>query len=126
MAQAARKPKPPTRRELAQELIDIARQPTIAEALDRMEAIKSELKHRSESEGKFREDFAGIGYVSVSPPAPERTVGEEPKINVDAWQAARQSKRDKLLEEGLVEIVPIVKGAYYGRCEVKLHVQPGS
>jgi hypothetical protein len=118
--------KAPSRRELCQELLDIMRKPAISEALSRIDAIKSLLKDLSKVDGKFREEFAGIGYVSASPAAPERVVGEEPILSVEAWQAARQSQRDKLLEQGLVKISPIVKSAYHGRVEAKLHTTPAS
>jgi hypothetical protein len=118
----ARKPKPPTRRELCEELLDIRRDPDVAKAIDRMEAIKSELKEVARREGKFRETFAGIGYVSASPATPEDTIGEAPVLVVNAWQALKDARRDKLIADGLVAIEPIIKGAYHGRVDVKLHV----
>lgn len=118
---SAKPAKPPSRRDLCQELLDIARKPEIAEALSRMEAIKSLLKEQSKTDGKFREEFPGIGYVSASPPTPSQINGEEPKLSVEAWMLARESQRTKLLEQGLVTIKPIVKAAFYGRVDVKLH-----
>lgn len=123
---AAAKAKPPTRRDLCQELLDIARKPEIAEALSRMEAIKSLLKEQSKTDGKFREEFPGIGFVSASPPTPSQVNGEEPKLSIAAWMAARESQRTKLLEQGIVTIEPIIKAAFYGRVEVKLHTPAGS
>jgi hypothetical protein len=48
-------------------------------------------------------------------------VGEQPVIDVANWQGLKEARREKLLADGLVSIQPIVKGAYYGRVEVKLH-----
>src|SRR5258708_40284954 len=97
----ARKAKPPTRRELCEELLDIRRDPVVATAIDRMEAIKSELKDFAKREGKFRETFVGIGYVSASPATPEETIGEAPVLVVSAWQALKDARRDKLIADGL-------------------------
>lgn len=97
------------------------RDPVFAAAFDRMEAIKSELKDIAGRDGKFRETFVGIGYVSASPATPERTIGTAPVLVVDAWSALKDPKREKLIADGLVKIEPIVKGAYHGRVDVKLH-----
>jgi hypothetical protein len=118
----ARKAKPPTRAELCRELLEIERDN--AEIFSRMDAIKTELKLKAEAEGKFRETFAGLGHVSVSPPAPEQVTGEKPVIVVAAWSELKPARQEKLIDDGLVAIEPIVKGAYYGRVDVKLHAQP--
>lgn len=124
-ATARKSAKPPSLRDLCQELIDISRRPEIVAAMSRIDEIKSELKERAKLDGKFREEFPGIGYVSGSPATPERITGEEPVLDVAVWLAARQSQRDKLLDQGLVTIQPIVKGAYHGRVEVKLYAASG-
>ena len=122
MPVAARKPKPKTRAELCLELLEIERDN--AETFTRIDAIKTELKLKALADGKFRETFAGLGYVSVSPAKPEEIVGEEPLVVVAAWQLLKQPKRDRLIEDGLVRITPIVKGAYHGRVDVKLLTPP--
>lgn len=124
MPSAARKPKPKTRVELCRELLEIERDN--AGIFGRIDAIKTELKLSAESEGKFRETFAGLGHVSVSPPSPETITGEKPVISVSAWTELSASRQEKLLEGGLVRIEPIVKGAYYGRVDVKLHASQGA
>src|SRR5258708_82411 len=118
----ARRVKKPTRRELCEELLDLRRDPVIATAIDRMDAIKSELKDLARTEGKFRETFVGIGYVSASPATPEEMLGEAPVLVVTAWSALKPARQEKLMEDGLVKIEPIIKGAYHGRVDVKLHV----
>ena len=47
--------------------------------------------------------------------------GEKPVIDVAAWTALKPNRQEKLLEDGLVKIEPIIKGAYHGRVEAKLH-----
>lgn len=115
----AKQPKPKSRLELCRELLDI--QLANRAVFDRIDAIKTELKARALAEGKFRETFVGLGYVSVSPATPEQVTGEAPELVVASWQGLPQSRREKLLEQGLVEIKPTVKGAYHGRVDVKLH-----
>lgn len=124
MPQAARKPKKPTRRELCEELLDLRRDPVVAAAIDRMEAVKSELKALAGTDGKFREVFVGIGYVSASPATAECTIGQAPVLVVNTWTALKDARREKLIEDGLVRIEPIIKGAYHGRVDVKLHASP--
>lgn len=112
-------PKKVTRLDLCRELLELRAK--YADPIDRMDAIKIQLKLLSRTDGKFRETIAGLGYVSVSPEAPECVVGEQPVINVANWQGLKEARREKLLTDGLVSIQPIVKGAYYGRVDVKLH-----
>lgn len=115
----ARKLKPPTRAELCRELLEIERDN--AAIFSRIDEIKTVLKLKAEAEGKFRETFAGLGHVSVSPPSPEQITGHAPVVDVGAWSELRASRQEKLIEDGVVKIEPIVKGAYYGRVDVKLH-----
>ena len=105
---------------LCRELIDLRRNPAFAKAFDRIEAIKVELKAIALADGKFRETFVGIGHVSVSPATPEEVTGEKPVLVVSAWNELKAARQDKLLEDGVVKIEPIVKGAYHGRVDVKL------
>jgi hypothetical protein len=121
MPAAARKAKAPTRSELCRELLEIERDH--AELFGRIDTIKAALKLQAETDGKFREIFAGLGHVAVSPPSPEQVTGTRPVIVVEAWTALKPVRQDKLLADGLVKIEPIVKGAYYGRVDVKLQNQ---
>lgn len=118
MATAARKAKAPTRSELCRELLDIELRHR--DVFARIDAIKAELKGKALLEGKFRETFAD-GHVAVSPATAEEITGEKPVLIVAAWAELKPARQDKLLEDGLVRIEPIVKGAYYGRVDVKLH-----
>jgi hypothetical protein len=115
----AAKPKAPTRAELCRELLELRSDHAVV--LDRMEAIKTELKAIAGTEGKFRETFVDLGYVSVSPEAPPKFKGDFPVLIVDAWKALKRAKQEKLLADGLVTIEATYSGQYYGQVTVKLH-----
>lgn len=114
---AVKKPKPKTNAELCLELLHLERDH--ADIFARADAIKAELKSKGI---KFRETVPGLGYVSVSPPTPEEVTGEAPELAVAAWQALTDGRRAKLLEQGLVKVVPTIKRAFYGRVEAKLQI----
>jgi hypothetical protein len=125
MSAAAAKAKKPTRADLCRELLGIEK--ANEAAFTRIAAIKTELKLIAGTDGKFRETFAGLGYVSVSPAAPEHKVGESTELVITAWDALTVARRAKLIEQGLVHRVDIIKGAYHGRVDVKLHAPaPGA
>lgn len=121
MAVAVKKPKETPRQVLCRELLEIRSQHSLA--FLRIDAINTELKAIAGKEGKFRETFVGLGYVSVSPEKPEETIGEQPVAQVAAWNQLPNHRQQKLLEQGLVKIEPIVKGASYGRVTAKLHAE---
>lgn len=124
-AATARKQKPKTVRELCQELLELERDnPKI---FARIGEIKTLLKADADANGKFRETFAErdlVGWVSVSPSKDEQTLGEGPEIVVDFWSNLKQPKRDRLIADGLVKIVPLIKGASYGQVRTKLDTPP--
>lgn len=126
MAVAARTPKPKTIRELCQELLELERDnPDI---FARIGEIKTLLKAWADNNGKFREVFADrnlVGWVSVSPGKPEEVIGQGPEVIVDAWSKLKQPRQEKLIADGLVKIVPLVKGASYGQVRTKLD-SPGA
>lgn len=129
MAAPARKAaaKQPTVRDLCRELLEIERDNP--EIFARAGEIKTLLKATADSQGKFREAFteAGlVGWVSVSPGKAESVLGEGPEIVVEAWTALKPPKRDKLIADGLVKIVPLTKGASYGQVRTKLDTPQGA
>ncbi len=113
------KAKAPTRSELCRELLQL--RVDNGPAFDRIEAIKTELKAHAGADGKFRETFVGIGYVSVSPESAPKFKGDFPVVNVEAWKALKSARQDKLIEDGIVKIESQYSGAYYGAVTVKLH-----
>lgn len=122
-APAARtKAKAPSPRDLCRELLEIERDNP--EIFRRIEEIKISLKLQADQDGSFRETFEGLGYVSVSPSRPAETIGEAPEAVIDAWNALSPGRRDKLIEQGVIRMAPIVKGASYGQVRTKLHASP--
>jgi hypothetical protein len=123
MPTAAAKPKakPLSVRDLCRELLVIERDnPAI---FARIGEIKTLLKVEADATGKIREVFAEkdlVGFVSASPSKPEETLGEGPEIVVGAWNQLPNHRQQKLIEQGLVKIEPIVKGAYPGQVRSKL------
>lgn len=118
----SRKAKALTRTALCDELINLHNKNR--SVFERIDAIKTQLKAIALEDGSFRETFVGLGYVSVSPAKPERIEGEAPELEVAAFQDLPDARREKLITQGLVRIVPIVKSAYHGRVDVKLHPSP--
>ena len=121
-AAAKSKAKAPTRLDLCRELLEIERDnPAI---FARIDEIKTLLKLQADVDGSFRETFANLGYVSVTPAKAASITGERPAIVVEAWSVLKQPKRDKLIADGLVSIEQIVKAASYGQVRTKLHAPP--
>jgi hypothetical protein len=119
----AKKPKDTPRQALCRELLEIRRD-NIA-IFTRIEAINTKLKAiAADDDDTFRETFVDLGYVSVTPAKPARPLGEAPVLQVETWNDLGDSRRAKLIEQGLVAIEPIVKRASYGQVRVKLHAEP--
>ena len=110
------------RAELCRELLDIELEHRAM--FERMDAIKAQLKQIAGNDGQFREVFPGFGHVSVSPAKPKTFKGELPVLVGEAWLALKDTRRDKLIADGLVKIEPQFTGAYYGRVDVELHTTP--
>jgi hypothetical protein len=121
MPAAARKPKETERVALCRELLQIRRDNFAI--FSRIDAINTRLKSVADDEGKFRETFDELGHVSVSPPTKEQVTGTRPELQVEAWQGLRDSQRDKLLKQGVVKVMNIIKRATYGQVRVKLHAE---
>lgn len=118
---AKSKAKAPTRAELCRELLEL--RSAHAPIFDRIEAIKTQLKLFAGAEGKFRETFGDLGYVSASPESPPKFKGDFPIVDVEAWKALKSARQDKLLEDGIIKIEAQYSGAFYGSVTVKLHDQ---
>src|SRR5689334_926721 len=85
--------KAPSRVDLCRELLEIERDnPAIFQRIDQ---IKTLLKLQADSDGSFRETFANLGYVSVSPGKAASVEGEKPVVVQEAWLQLKQVKRDK-------------------------------
>lgn len=88
------------------------------------DSLKARLKAIGDKDGSFRENFAELGYVSVSPSKPAQTIGSAPVLQVEAWTSLKPNRQDKLIEDGIVTIEPITKRATYGQVRVKLLNEP--
>ena len=89
---------------------------------DRIDAINTELKAIAAEGGEsFRETIVGVGYVSVSPPAPAKFKGDFPIVVPENWQALKPAKREKLIADGIIKIDSTWSKPYYGQVTVKLH-----
>lgn len=120
-AAAANAPDPLKRRaDLCCELLKI--RGDNAAVFDRIDAINTELKAIASDLGEgFRETIVGTGYVSVSPPSPAKFKGDFPIVEVEAFQALKPAKRQKLLDDGIIKIDSTWSKPYYGQVTVKLH-----
>lgn len=111
-------PKKVTRLDLCRELLELRAK--YADPIDRMDAIKSELKSIAEKDGSFRETVANLGYITGSPPSAAKFKGDFPVVNAEAWKALKPSRQNKLLEDGVIKIEALYSNPYYGRIAIKL------
>ena len=105
-----------SQRELAQELVKLRKKH--GPAFDRADELKSALKDGATE--SFKEVFAGLGEVAVSPPQPGKFKGIVPTLTVDAFLALEEKERQRLVKDGLVAMVNAYGGKYYGSVTVKL------
>lgn len=112
-------PKPVTKmkpRELAEELVDLRRK--YAAVFDRTEELKSALKDGATS--NFKEVFTGKGEVTVSAAKPKEKTGTAPEVVVSVFLQLPKKEQTALVKAGVVQIVDVYNGAYYGAVKVKL------
>lgn len=118
-AAAKAKAKPESRRDLAEELLNLLKRNALVYA--REAELKAALKAEAEAAGeRFGERFPGLGEVRVSPPQPKRCTGTSPELVIDVFLRLPKREHDKLLEKGLVVIAEQWKDAYYGRVTAEI------
>jgi len=105
------------REALCRELLTIEKKNS--KDLARMTEIKSLLK--GDDDSNFKIVVRGLGEVSVSVPKPERVTGTAPELSVENFLAMSETKRQQLVDRGLVSIVDVVKAAYYGGVTTKIY-----
>jgi hypothetical protein len=66
----------------------------------------------------FREIF-GSGQVTVSVPKEKEFKGDVPEVDADAFQALPDARRQKLVDDGIVKIVPHWTRDFHGRVDIK-------
>jgi hypothetical protein len=71
-------------------------------------------------EGSFREVFADQGQVTVAGCKARDFKGHMPEVQVKTWDALSETKRQKIIEAGIIKIVPHYSRDFHGRCNVTL------
>lgn len=89
-----------------------------ADDLKRIDEIKSTLK--TNAQVNYKIDIAGLGTVTVSAPKDKTFKGTVPKVVAEAFLGLTETKRKKLLDDGLVVMENEYTGQYYGSVTTKL------
>jgi len=89
-----------------------------AKVFSEIDGLKAELIVAAGAEG-FREVFPGKGQVTVSAAKAKEFKGDLPEIDAIAFHALTDSKRQKLVEDGVIKIVPTWSRDFHGRVDVK-------
>lgn len=121
MAEAATPSKADLRRrdELAARLL--SREAKIAEDLRLIDEDKDALRALSEKAGAgFKIEIVGLGTVEVKAGREEEVTGTSPQLIVAGFLKLTDGRRNKLVEDGLVEIVDVVKRAAKPSVTVRL------
>lgn len=103
-------------RELAEELLKLRAQH--GPVFDREAELKSQLKDTAES--SFKETFAGVGEVHVSAKKAKQLTGTAPEIVAATFLELPKKEQNAMIKAGVVQIVDVFSGAYYGAVTVKL------
>lgn len=107
------------RSELAEQLL--RREKAIAEDLRLIDEDKDALRKLSEAAGEgFKIEIEGLGTVEVKAGRAEEITGTSPQLTVAGFLALTENRRKKLIDDGLVEIVPVVKRAAKPSVTVRL------
>jgi len=68
----------------------------------------------------YQETFDNIGVVKVSAPKDGRCKGTAPELDIAAFLALPEPQQERLIQKGVVKIVPQMTGKYYGSVTVEL------
>ena len=118
-AAAATKPQDTVRRKLARTLIDLRLRHK--RLFDEIDGLKTSLVLNAENAGDgFREVFDKKGIITVAAPKDAVCRGNLPAIDVAAFNALSEARRQKLIEDGIVKIAEDWSRKFYGRVDVKL------
>jgi hypothetical protein len=115
---AAAKRKKADRRDLCERLLALRLKH--ADIFAEIESLKAELIIAAGELGEgFREVFVGRGQVTVAPPKPKEFKGHIPEIDPKIFDALTDARRRKLVDEGIVKVVPSWTRDFHGRVDVK-------
>ncbi len=107
------------RDELAERLL--RREAKIAEDLRLIDEDKDALRKLSEDAGEgFKVEIAGLGTVEVKAGRAAEITGTSPQLIVGGFLGLTPARQRKLVEDGLVEIVDVVKRAAKPSVTVRL------
>jgi hypothetical protein len=112
------KPQDSVRRGIARTLLSLRLRH--AKLFDEIDGLKASLILNAKKAGEgFREVFDKKGIITVAAPKDKEFKGEVPEVDPDAFGALPEAKRQKLIAEGIVKIVPHWSRDFHGRVDVK-------
>lgn len=107
------------RHAIAERLLE--RERKIAEDLRLIDEDKDALRKLSEAAGAgFKIEIEGLGLVEVKAGRAEEITGTQPELVVAGFLKLAESRREKLVADGLIKIVPVVKKAAKPSVTVRL------
>ncbi len=110
--------KAPDRRKLCEQLL--ALRIKHAEVFGEIDSIKASLILVAHELGEgFREVVAGQGQVTVAAPKAKEFKGDLPEVDPGAFHALSDAKRQKLIDGGVIKLVPHWTRDFHGRVDVK-------
>jgi hypothetical protein len=115
---AAAKRKRPNRRALCERLLALRLKH--ADVFAEIESLKAELIVAAGELGEgFREVFVDRGQVTVAGPKAKEFKGHVPEVDPKIFDALTESRRGKLIDEGIIKVVPTWTRDFHGRVDVK-------
>ncbi len=119
MAQARPKPIDAKTTALGRELVTLRRKH--ADVFKRETELEILLKETATKRGEgFQLSFENLGTVTVAGKKEKEFQGEAPEADVETWATLSAADRKSLIKRGIVKIVQLWSGAFYGRVTVKV------
>jgi hypothetical protein len=108
-----------TRKALARRLLNYRIKYTnVFAEIDSIKASLVEIVTK-DGEGTAREVFAQLGQVTIAPAKEKEFCGELAEVDPTAFAALSEARRQKLVAEGLIRLVPNWSRAFRGSVTVK-------
>ena len=118
VAKPAAKPRKPDRRALCEELVALRLKH--AAVFAEIDSLKAELIVVAGAAGEgFREVFVGKGQVTVSAPKARELKGHLAEVDEKTFDNLTPARRQKLIDSGVIKIVPHWTRDFHGRVDVK-------
>lgn len=107
------------RRELCEQLLTLRLKH--ADIFSEIERLKASVVELATEEGdNFREVFTDQGVVSVSGARPKEFRGHVSEVDPKIFDALSETKRQKLIDDGIVKVVPHWSRDFHGRVDIKI------